>query len=379
MSHNFPNTNLRGFNFIGKDLTEVDFIGMRQWRYSSAVLATLVVALGNISLFLDAALAQGNLKERISDGCSIQNIEQYIAEIDTNLSPELEDKFRKCSWIAVPWLIAKAKVNNADTQFTAISLLAMIGTPASSASPRLIEILQSSQNEDLRILAVGALPKIASSENLKPIIVVLSSTLKDKNQDMRFGSAIALVNLYNKLSFSSNTDNALRQIISKDVVPILIDAFKNDDTRFTAINTLAEMSEYLKSITAVLVSALKDKNQDIDIRVGSALTLAYLYENGDNDTVRSLDQIIRDDIVHVLIDAKNQDKNDALRTVASIALSDIDMYARYGISIVWLHKMLLVDTKNIRRAVLNFANRNQPKGCLNYLASLFVGWKCYKK
>jgi HEAT repeat protein len=234
MSHNFPNTNLRGFSFIGKDLTEVDFIGMRQWRYRSAVVATFVVALGNISLFLGVALAQGNLEKSVSDECSIANIKQYVAQVEKNYSSELEAKFKKCAAVAVPWLIEQTKVNNADTQVTAISLLAMIGTDASSAAPKLIELLQSSQNEDLRILAVGALPKVASSENLKSIITVLGSTLKDKNQDVRFGSALALIELYkngDKLSISGDTANALRKVISKDVVSILIDAFKDDDTR----------------------------------------------------------------------------------------------------------------------------------------------------
>ena len=154
---------------------------VRKWRYSSAVLATFVVALGNISLFLGGTLAQDSLKESVGDECLIANIKQYVAQIEKTYSSELEAKFKKCAAVAVPWLIEQTKANDADAQVTAISLLAMIGTPASSAAPRLIELLQSSQNEDLRILAVGALPKVASSENLKSIIAVLSSTLKDKN------------------------------------------------------------------------------------------------------------------------------------------------------------------------------------------------------
>ena len=103
-----------------------------------------------------------------------------------------------------------------DTQVTAISLLAMIETPASSAAPRLIELLLRSQNEDIRILAVGALPKVASSENLKSIIAVLGSTLKDKNQDVRFGSALSLAQLYengNKTFISSGNTDAFKKII----------------------------------------------------------------------------------------------------------------------------------------------------------------------
>jgi len=57
-------------------------VAVRNWRYSSAVLATFVVALGNISLFLGVALAQGNLKESVVDECSIANIKQYVAQIE---------------------------------------------------------------------------------------------------------------------------------------------------------------------------------------------------------------------------------------------------------------------------------------------------------
>ncbi|MCX5933879.1 MAG: HEAT repeat domain-containing protein [Pseudanabaena sp. LacPavin_0818_WC45_MAG_42_6] len=190
---------------------------VRRWRYRSAVAATFVVALGNISLFLGVALAQGSLKEAVDDECAIANIKQYVTQIEKTYSSELEAKFKKCAVVAVPWLIEQTKVNNADTQVTAISLLAMIETPASSAAPRLIELLLRSQNEDIRILAVGALPKVASSENLKSIIAVLGSTLKDKNQDVRFGSALSLAQLYengNKTFISSGNTDAFKKIIS---------------------------------------------------------------------------------------------------------------------------------------------------------------------
>jgi len=223
-------------------------VALRQWRYRSAVVATFAVALGNISLFLDVALAQGNVKESVGDECSIANIKQYVTQIEKTYSSELEAKFKKCAVVAVPWLIEQTKVDNADIQVTAISLLAMIGTPASSAAPRLIEFLQRSQNEDLRILAVGALPKVASSENLKSIIAVLDSTLKDKNKDVRFGSALSLVKLYkngNKIFFSSDNTDALRKIISEEVVPTLLPFLRSQyyghSIRFIAIDTLSQI------------------------------------------------------------------------------------------------------------------------------------------
>ena len=195
-------------------------VSLMQYRYRSAVLATLIGVLGNISLSLGAALAQGNLKESVGDECAIANIKQYVTQIEKTYSSELEAKLKKCAAVAVPWLIEQTKVNNADTQVTAISLLAMIGTPASSAAPELIELLQSSQNEDLRILVVSVLPRIASSENLKSIIAVLGSTLKDKSKDMQFGSAIALFELFkngNKLSLSDDSADSLKQLINHGV------------------------------------------------------------------------------------------------------------------------------------------------------------------
>lgn len=39
----------------------VNMVTVRRWRYRSAVVATFVVALGNISLFLGVALAQGKI------------------------------------------------------------------------------------------------------------------------------------------------------------------------------------------------------------------------------------------------------------------------------------------------------------------------------
>jgi hypothetical protein len=72
-----------------------------------------VVALGNISLFLGVALAQGSLKEAVDDECAIANIKQYVTQIEKTYSSELEAKFKKCAVVAVPWLIEQTKVNNA--------------------------------------------------------------------------------------------------------------------------------------------------------------------------------------------------------------------------------------------------------------------------
>jgi HEAT repeat protein len=338
-------------------------VAVRQWRYSSAVLATFVVALGNISLFLGVALAQGNLEESVGDECSIANIKQYVAQIEKTYSSELETKFKKCAAVAVPWLIEQTKVNNADTQVTAISLLAMIGTPASSAAPRLIELLQRSQNEDLRILAVGALPTVASAENLKSIITVLSSTLKDKNQDLRFGSALSLANLYkngNKIFFSSDNADALRKIISKEVVPTLITAFRSDDIRLIAVDALRQIGE---DAMPALTSALQDKDDYVRAftayalgAIGKdaipALTSALQDKVKDVRTaaVNSLGRIGKDAIPALTSTLQNNDKD--MRTAA------VNLLGRIGKdAIPALTSALQNNDKDVRTAAVNSLGR----------------------
>ena len=282
-------------------------VAVTQWRYSSSVLATFVVALGNISLFLGVALAQGNLKETVSDECAIANIKQYVAQIEKTYSSELASKLKKCAAVAVPWLIEQTEVDNADTQVTAISLLAMIGTPASSAIPRLIELLQSSQNEDLRILAAGTLPKVASSENLKSIISILTSTLKDKNQDVRFRSAVALVDLQkndNNLSISGDTANALRKVIDKDVVPNLIEAFQDYEDSFVATDALVQIGRAIPA----LIHALQDNN--VYVRFSAAEALGRVGKDA------------KDAIPYLIFALK--DKNEFVRYAAAVAFARID-------------------------------------------------------
>ena len=386
---------------------------VRRWRYRSAVAATFVVALANISLFLGVALAQGNLKETVGDECSIANIEQYVAQIEKTYSLRLKVKLKKCAVVAVPWLIEQTKVNNEDTQVTAISLLAMIGSDASSAAPRLIELAQGSQNEDLRILVVGALPKVVSSENLEPIIAILGSTLKDKSKDVQFGSAVALFELYkngSKQSLSDDSTNSLRQLISKDnVVPILIDAFKDDNTRPTAINTLSgvdknsvpDLIDTLRDKISILGSTFKDK--DPFVRFDSAVSLVELYKNTNRlsiyGAVEILREVISKDVVPNLI-LTLRDKNQKVRTYAVLtldkiigeealrvaltdALEDKDesvrttaVYALKGEIVVgrWLSTIQVVKIASLR-----FFEKNPPKSCANNLANLIVGWKCPRK
>jgi len=338
-------------------------VAVRQWRYRSAVVATFVVASANISLFLGVALAQGNLKESVGDECKIANIKQYVTQIEKTYSLELEAKFKKCAVVAVPWLIEQTKDNNADTQVTAISLLAMIGNPASSAAPRLIELLQSSQNEDLRILAVGALPNVASSENLKSIISVLSSTLKDKNQDLRFGSALSLAKLYknaNKIFFSSDNTDALRKIISKEVVPTLITAFRSDDIRLIAVYALGAIG---KDAVPALTSALQDKDKYIRLIAVGALgaigkdaipALTSALQDKDKDVrvaaANSLGAIGKDAIP--ALTSALQDKDKDVRVAAANSLGRIGKDA-----IPALTSVLQDKDKNMRVAAANSLGR----------------------
>jgi HEAT repeat protein len=346
---------------------------VKQWRYSSAVLATFVVALGNISFFLGVALAQ----ERVSDECSIQNIEKYVAWIKTAYSSELVDKFRKCSAVAVPWLIEQTKVNNADTQVTAVSLLAMIGTPASSATPRLLELLQRSQNQTLRIVSISALQKVASSENINFIIAFLVTSLNDNNPDVRLASSLALVELYknqNKLYISSDAASYLRLIISKDIVFIFLEYMSpNIDRTFprsttyisspqsyvvptsqvsTDIDFLQNNNEYIqreiidtlrgisKDVVPTLIGFLQDKNKSV--RVAASNIIGKIGKDA-NDAVPVLisnfkdrDQVVRasaakalgaigkedKDIIPILISAL-QSKDGYVRNAAAEALGTI--------------------------------------------------------
>lgn len=289
----------------------------------------------------------------------------------------------------------------------------MIGSDASSAAPRLIELAQGSQNEDLRILVVGALPKVVSSENLEPIIAILGSTLKDKSKDVQFGSAVALFELYkngSKQSLSDDSTNSLRQLISKDnVVPILIDAFKDDNTRPTAINTLSgvdknsvpDLIDTLRDKISILGSTFKDK--DPFVRFDSAVSLVELYKNTNRlsiyGAVEILREVISKDVVPNLI-LTLRDKNQKVRTYAVLtldkiigeealrvaltdALEDKDesvrttaVYALKGEIVVgrWLSTIQVVKIASLR-----FFEKNPPKSCANNLANLIVGWKCPRK
>jgi HEAT repeat protein len=323
---------------------------VRWWRYRSAFVATFVVALGNISLFLGVALAHDNLKESVNDECSIANIKQYVTQIEKAYSSELEAKFKKCAAVAVPWLIEQTEVDNADTQVTVISLLAMIGTDASSAAPRLIELLKRSQNENLRILAVSALPKVASSENLKSIIAALGSTLKDKNQDVKIGSAFSLVEIYkdkNKLNFSSSTVNDLRKLVSKAVVYILTEAYKKDDISFILFlsndraNTLGQIiiSEYA---VPVLISALKDT--DKDVRYAAANALGEIGKDA-KDSIPILISTLKDmekDVSYSAANALEEISKDAKVAIPELipALKDIEKDIRYTAAVNTIRKKI---------------------------------------
>ena len=269
-----------------------------------------------------------------------------------------------------------------DTQVTAISLLAMIETPASSAAPRLIELLLRSQNEDIRILAVGALPKVASSENLKSIIAVLGSTLKDKNQDVRFGSALSLAQLYengNKTFISSGNTDAFKKIISKEVVPTLITALqdKDKDVRIATVEALGKIG---KDAIPALISALQDKDKDVR-----------------TDTVYALGKIGKD-AIPALISAL-QDKDKDVRTAAFIALvkigkdaipalisalQDKDKDVRTAaVEALWLiGNDVKIENRpaELFRSTIQIINKkNQPKACESNLAALLIGWKCPRK
>jgi hypothetical protein len=75
----------RELDFSDKNLKLTDLGCEKVLRYRSIILATFVVALGNISLFLGGALTQGNLEERVKNECSIANIKQYVAQIEKKL------------------------------------------------------------------------------------------------------------------------------------------------------------------------------------------------------------------------------------------------------------------------------------------------------
>ena len=104
---------------------------------------------------------------------------------------------------------------------------------------------------------------------------MLGSTLKDKNQDVRFGSALSLAQLYengNKTFISSGNTDAFKKIISKEVVPTLITALqdKDKDVRIATVEALGEIG---KDAIPALISALQDKDKDVRTAAVEALWL----------------------------------------------------------------------------------------------------------
>ena len=151
---------------------------------------------------------------------------------------------------------------------------------------------------------------------------MLGSTLKDKNQDVRFGSALSLAQLYengNKTFISSGNTDAFKKIISKEVVPTLITALqdKDKDVRIATVEALGEIG---KDAIPALISALQDKDKDVRTAAVEALWLIgndVKIENRPAELFRSTIQIIN--------------------------------------------------------------KKNQPKACESNLAALLIGWKCPRK
>ena len=154
----------------------------------------------------------------------------------------------------------------------------MIGNKANEAVPRLIDILQKEKNEDLSLLIIAILPKLADSGNAKNIIDTLSFYMKDEDIEKQFGATKALVELYQNAGnkyLSTEANDTLKNLANKDIVIIIGKALQSPSLYYPASEFIQEIwSDWLP----ILIYNLR--NNDDNLRIASTDILVEIGESG---------------------------------------------------------------------------------------------------
>ena len=172
---------------------------------------------------------------------------------------------------AVPALIEAMKDNEPDVRFRVIEALGHLGD--ASAIPAVAEALTDKENR-LRQKAVEALDKLAYLTNGKPPVARKvedlgpEQELEEVGPDTSIGELLAALK---KPYLSQEAAELLGKKDSKDVLPQLLSALKDDDPlmRRHAAMALGKLGD--KSATPALIEALKDKENEVRISVVRAI------------------------------------------------------------------------------------------------------------
>jgi len=154
------------------------------------------------------------------------------------------DVFERCTYTAVPVLIAALKDKNPDIRWSAVNALGSIGAEANDAVPALIAALKD-EDSDIRRSVVNALESIGAEA--KAVVPALIAALKDKDPHVRTSAATVLGNIGAE---------------AKEAVPTLIAALKDEDpyVRVRATFALGNIGAEAKEAVPTLIAALKDEN-----------------------------------------------------------------------------------------------------------------------
>ena len=140
---------------------------------------------------------------------------------------------------------------------------------------------------------------------------ILVEALKDRNEKIRLGAAIALGIEIGKTVFTYNylleykgekaAQNMLNKLIEieEEVVPVLAIALKdnNAEVRREVAHALGEVGERAEKATSMLIEALKDENQEVRYEVVE--TLSSTGEKDKAKVIPALIETLEDDVQQV--------------------------------------------------------------------------------